>query len=220
MYVLFGLVASPPSSPCPGSAGHSVPGAAVGPVPVVRMFGVTEEGHSVACSIHGFTPYLFAILPRGADASNPAFEGTLRNTLNRLLAGRGRGVEEKRCANPVLGVKVHADKASLMGYQFAAEQRTFIQVFVAMPTMVPTLKRCLEEDGVEFPQGTLLHGASAATCPTFESNVPFILRYMIDADISGSNWLELPAGAYVRRAPGAAVTHCQLEVGTGREADE
>ena len=140
--------------PChPKGAGLTVPGASVGPVPVVRLFGVSEAGHSVACFVHGFTPYLYCILPRGANVGNPAFEGTLRATLNRLLAGRGRGVEEKKCANPVLGVKVHTDKASLMGYQFG-EARVFVQVFVAMPTMVPTLKRVLEEDGVEFPAGT------------------------------------------------------------------
>jgi len=84
------------------------------------------------------------------------FTATMRSTLNRLLAGRGRGVEEKKCVNPVLGVQVHADKNSLMGYNIDQEPRVFLQVFVAMPTMVPTLKRVLEEDGVEFPAGSLI----------------------------------------------------------------
>ena len=127
--------------------------------------------------------------------------------MSRLLQGRGRGVEEKKCANPVLGVKLHHDKASLMCYQFG-EMRVFLQVFVSMPTMIPTLKRILEEDGVELPDN------GTHTCPTFESNVPFVLRYMIDSEINGSNWLELPAGAYTRRVPGTSstTTTTQLEV--------
>jgi DNA polymerase delta subunit 1 len=120
-------------------------------------------------------------------------------------------VEEKKCANPVLGVAVHADKQSLMGYSVDQEPRVFVQVFVAMPTMVPTLKRLLEEDGVEFPAGTLPHGQTHAACPTFESNVPFVLRFLIDREINGSTWLELPQGAYTRRAPKDTVTHTQVK---------
>jgi hypothetical protein len=77
-----------------------------------------------------------------------------------------------------------------------------------MPTIIPTLKRILEEDGVELPDN------GTHTCPTFESNVPFVLRYMIDSEINGSNWLELPAGAYTRRVPGTSstTTTTQLEV--------
>lgn len=36
-----------------------MPGATSGPVPVVRMFGVTMEGNSVLAHIHGFAPYFF-----------------------------------------------------------------------------------------------------------------------------------------------------------------
>ena len=70
--------------------------------------------------------------------------------------------------------------------------------------MVPTLKRILEDEGVDLP------GHGMATCPTFESNIPFILRFMIDRDISGSNWLELPAGTYATRRK--TVTTSQIEV--------
>ena len=45
-----------------------------------------------------------------------------------------------------------------------------------MPTMVPTLKRVMEDEGMELPGGTMGGGGQHATCPTFESNVPFILR--------------------------------------------
>jgi hypothetical protein len=31
---------------------------------------------------------------------------------------------------------------------------------------------------------------------TFESNVVFVMRYMVDAKIVGANWVTLPAGTY------------------------
>ena len=40
-----------------------MPGSAVGPVPVVRMYGVTDNGHSVHCLVHGFAPYFYALAP-------------------------------------------------------------------------------------------------------------------------------------------------------------
>lgn len=47
--------------PLPG-----MPGNTVGPVPVVRVYGVTAEGHSVLVNVHGFLPYLFV---QGATCS-------------------------------------------------------------------------------------------------------------------------------------------------------
>lgn len=40
-----------------------MPGAQTGPVPIIRMFGITEEGNSVCCHIHGFTSYFYVSLP-------------------------------------------------------------------------------------------------------------------------------------------------------------
>lgn len=40
-----------------------MPGAQTGPVPVIRMYGVTMQGHSVLAHIHGFHPYFFVPAP-------------------------------------------------------------------------------------------------------------------------------------------------------------
>jgi DNA polymerase delta subunit 1 len=33
--------------------------------------------------------------------------------------------------------------------------------------------------------------------PTFESAVPYPLRFMVDTDVVGGNWVEAPAGSYL-----------------------
>ena len=42
-----------------------MPGSKVGPVPIVQMYGVTMEGNSVLCHIHGFVPYFYVPAPPG-----------------------------------------------------------------------------------------------------------------------------------------------------------
>jgi len=51
------------------------------PVPIVRMYGVTQDGRSVLAHIHGFTPYFYVALPPSADLSDSALMN-LRKTLD------------------------------------------------------------------------------------------------------------------------------------------
>lgn len=48
---------------CIGKPLPGMPGSKLGPVPVMRMFGVTELGNSVCCHVHGFCPYFFVSAP-------------------------------------------------------------------------------------------------------------------------------------------------------------
>lgn len=48
---------------CIGKPLPGMPGSKLGPVPIMRMFGVTEVGNSVCCHVHGFCPYLFVSAP-------------------------------------------------------------------------------------------------------------------------------------------------------------
>src|ERR1700678_3611677 len=38
-------------------------GAQTGSVPITRMFGITMEGNSVCCNVHGFSPYFYTTAP-------------------------------------------------------------------------------------------------------------------------------------------------------------
>jgi DNA polymerase delta subunit 1 len=46
----------------------------------------------------------------------------------------------------------------------------------------------------------------------FEANMPFVLRYLINQDISGCCWLEAPAGTYRIRSREEKLSACQLEL--------
>ena len=50
----------------------------------------------------------------------------------------------------------------------------------------------------------------SAVVPTFESNIAYTLRFMIDTKVVGMNWIEVPAGNYT--VVHAKKSKCQIEI--------
>ena len=183
--------------------GEAPPGYAKGQVPVIRAFGVTEAGNSVTVFIHGYLPYGYFSLPVGAE-----FEHSKANCfkimrlLEQRLEGAARGGKlDQYC----LQVEFVKDKKSIMGYETNDTQ--FFKVTVAMPTLIPTLKRIMEE-GIDLPGVSTI--ASNNQFAAFECNVPFVLRYMIDEEVTGAGWMTLPSKTYQVRPQSKKQTHCQV----------
>jgi DNA polymerase delta subunit 1 len=80
-----------------------------------------------------------------------------------------------------------------------------------MPSLVPGAKRLIDEGISLGSELGFVHGQ------TYESNVPFVMRFMIDCNISGADWIELPSNTYSLRSnstKGAKpmTTRCSLEI--------
>eukprot|EP00904_Undaria_pinnatifida_P011202 jgi/Undpi1/7211/HiC_scaffold_22.g09684.m1 len=170
-------------------------------VPVIRMYGVTEEGHSVFTHVHGFVPYFYIPCP-------PHFEdkhvGALQQAIITAVRARLRG-DEHRLKNPCLGVGLAKDMQSLLGYSFG-KTRDYLQIYLAMPSLLPRVKTMLG-DGIH------VDGYGQLTASTsYESNVPFVLRFMVDKEIPGASWVELPKGTYSVRSDSKKRSRCQLEL--------
>ncbi|XP_059584205.1 DNA polymerase delta catalytic subunit isoform X1 [Alligator mississippiensis] len=191
-------------SPFPG-----MPGATQGPVPVLRMFGVTKAGNSVCCHIHGFAPYFYVPAPSGFQAQHLGeFQRELNGAVLRDMRSNKDGLSQA-----VLAVEL-CSKESMYGYH-GQRLMPFLKVVMALPRLIAPAKRLLEQ-GLRC--GTLgLHGFQA-----YEANIDFEIRFMVDRDIVGCNWIELPPGTYQLRtelASGEAskdnpakASLCQLEV--------
>jgi len=103
----------------------------------------------------------------------------------------------------VVGVDVH-QKQSIWGYH-ADQLQPFMKVQVAMPQMVATARRLLE-------RGITVGHRGNKQFSTYESNLPFVLRFMVDKDICGGAWLEVPPGSYRVRGELEQSSHAQLEL--------
>ena len=159
--------------------------------PVIRMFGVTGDGNSVTCHVHGFQPYFFvkAVNCNEADVR----DGKFKSELNKAVAGKSKGMGTQ--SGDVVEKVEWMMKQTLMNYQ-SEKAVPFIKVTVAAPHLVTAARGVFEGCGQM----------------TYESNVVFPLRFMIDHDLAGGQWAVVPAGGYVVRTERMKTTHCQLEI--------
>ncbi|KAH9131844.1 hypothetical protein AeRB84_021559 [Aphanomyces euteiches] len=194
-WIDIGMYDGEPLAVNPYSRTQPIPGPRAGSTSIVRLTGVTEEGHSIMAHIHGFVPYFYASCP---DGLKPSDCGVVREALDAVAK------KNPSDATAVQGVEIVEDKMSLYGYQFDKKVR-LIKVYLTLPNFVPKVRSALES-GITIP------GYGTRSYQTYESNVPYILRFMIDQEIQGCNWVELPAGTYRFRNPHQQVSLCQMEV--------
>ncbi|KAF8159802.1 delta DNA polymerase [Crassisporium funariophilum] len=147
--------------------------------PTLRMFGVTEGGHSVLANITDFLPYFYVPLPRGFTEHD--FDAFRLSLNNQSGSGAVRKVEK-------------VTKKSLWGYRG--------------DDWVPFLKLTIGDQRSECDFQDLFQGI----IPTYESNIAYTLRFMIDTKVVGMNWIEVPAGKYSIVVDGKKRTSCQLEL--------
>lgn len=115
-----------------------------------------------------------------------------------------------------------ANKRSLWGYR-GDDHNPFIKVTLTDFKLLARTRTMFEKGEVDF------RGMFRDQLMTYESNIPYTLRFMIDhkvksilhsrtaqpddfEQISGMNWLEIPAGKYEVRGPSQKISNCQIEL--------
>uniref|UniRef100_A0A8D8RYY1 DNA polymerase delta catalytic subunit n=1 Tax=Cacopsylla melanoneura TaxID=428564 RepID=A0A8D8RYY1_9HEMI len=187
--------------PIPG-----MPGSQIKPVPIIRMFGVTMEGNSVCCHVHGFSPYLYVSAPKEFNNTHCR---AFKEALNRAIIADMRGNKDE-IQEAVLMVEI-VQKQTVYGY-WGEEKENFIKITVTLPKLVAPAKRLLEKETV-FPS------FPTHTYKAFESNIDFDIRFMVDNSIVGCNWIEILPGKWSLRGQHKfanttrpVVSRCQIEI--------
>ncbi|XVF77553.1 hypothetical protein PTKIN_Ptkin14bG0054300 [Pterospermum kingtungense] len=165
-----------------------------GPAAIIGIFGVAREGHSVCCLVHGFEPYFYISCPPGMGPDDIS-------RFHQTLEGRMKE-QNKNSKVPKFVRRIElVQRRSIMYYQQQKSQ-SFLKIVVALPTMVASCRGILD-------RGIQIDGLGMKCFMTYESNVLFALRFMIDCNIVGGNWIEIPAGKYNKTAKN--LSYCQLE---------
>ncbi|VUZ57732.1 unnamed protein product [Hymenolepis diminuta] len=164
-----------------------MPGPNHSPVPIIRVYGVTESGNSVVAHVHGFMPYFYVAAPQLFTNDHLA---EFRKQLNLILHRELKGNQAEGIQDLVLKVDL-VEKESIFGFRGSLKSK-FIQIVVAMPRFIATAKRVLE-NGFSF-------GNFSSWCyAPFEANIDFETRFMVDINMTGCCWIELPPGKYLMR---------------------
>lgn len=159
--------------------------------PVIRLWGVTEQGNSVLVEDRTFRPYFYAAISSEEETRyvERKLEALLKEKFHTIAAVKKRkSTETKGFGKPldkyVLGMEEHFG-ISMAGYHPPDKPRSrMIKITLAYPKHIAAARDALER--AEFGRRYV----------TYEGNVPFELRYMIDRKIHGCQWLHLPRASF------------------------
>lgn len=161
-------------------------------IPVLKIWGCTREGHSVLVQTTSFKPYFFV------DVSDMTEMIALRE---RMEAHLKKLKWKDRVPLHILSIEP-VERRSMCGYHRNRPLSTMFKVTVAQPGYVSTLRDCLEK---------VNQSVTNRAIRTFEGNVPFELRAMVDSNLAGCQWLRLKAGSYeVQDAEGSVNVQYKL----------
>ncbi|CAO3621990.1 unnamed protein product [Cunninghamella echinulata] len=160
--------------------------------PVVRFYGITDNGNSVVCYVKGFLPYFYFQAPPGLNESH----------LPALKTAFSKDIGEN---NSIARLDIVL-KQSLYGYH-GDTKSPFVKITVNDPRSFSKIRQKVEQ-GVTIPG----YNRTIQNSTTYESNLAYLLRFMIDCKVTGSSWIELPAGSYTF-TPNSA-SQAQIEVAT------
>eukprot|EP00347_Sterkiella_histriomuscorum_P004321 403360889 len=161
--------------------------------PHIRMYGVTAQGNSVLCHVHNFDPYFYVEVD---SKKHPNFTP---EDLQKIKSDLNNWNKQEECVKLVELVQ----KNSIMGY--LEKSGLFIKIYCSLPKYVQQL-RSLFENG-----SFTLRGSQCFSHITYESNLSYSLRFMIDHQIVGMQWIRIEAGKY-RKRTGTKMSSCQLEI--------
>ena len=96
---------------------------------VVRIFGRTDDGKSVLCTVHGYFPYLITRVPAKLKLNLKENLSELEQKLNRLTS------------NQIIKCEYEENKC-IYGYNLKTE---FVKITYAMSTVGGQIKKALKE---------------------------------------------------------------------------
>ena len=166
-------------------------------VPIIRLYGSTMDGHSVLCNVYNFEPYLWVPCP--IELKESWDMETFRKALNSNI----EGLTKSDCT--VTRIERH-ERQSLLYFNLPGKSNTvFLKLVCQLPGQVSKLRTMLEEGIKVYPYWTNIRPFN-----TYESNVLFPLRFLVDCNVGGSNWITIPAGDYALTKSKAS--SCQIEI--------
>ena len=146
------------------------------PYSELRIWGVTGSGHSVVLLERKFKPYFYVKLPAYLNTN------TVTTALRTYLA---REFPDEVPMNSFIHSVSLVKRKSIMGYD-GKGQVELVRLAFCAPRYVAKARDALED-------GVVTNGTQ---CPTYEANVLFKMRYMVDIGLSGCQWLRCPPNSF------------------------
>lgn len=152
---------------------------------VVKMFGVTPDGRSVAVTARGFPPYFFVKVPPCMRRTTRDLTRTLPDALRELADNEYKCCRRKR--GSLLDAKV-VWRTNFWGFS-AGKREPYLRLTFRRDAARRGMANYLSNNAVK------LRGAGPTKLELFEANIDPLLRFIHARDIQGAGWITVPAAA-------------------------
>ncbi|KAI8959084.1 DNA polymerase family B-domain-containing protein [Daldinia sp. FL1419] len=159
----------------------------------VKLFGVTENGHSVMMHVTDFKHYLYVAAP---VSFTPQDCEPFKAYLETQLANH----------QPVIYSCQVVLRENIYGFQ-GNTQSPYIKITVTDPKHIPRVRSAFEKNEANW-RG-MWKGIEGGIM-TFD-NLQYVLRFMVDCKIPGMSWVEAPAKSYHLIPENQRQSSCQIE---------
>ena len=102
----------------------------------IRIYGITENGHSVLTHVHGFMPYFYIPCPDHLRHEQDA----VKNALEREIA---KTLDNDKIEGPFITSVTIVKRSSILGYQHRTHANYFM-VSVTLPSTIYACRNCIE----------------------------------------------------------------------------
>lgn len=154
---------------------------------LIRMYGTTANGATVAVRVHGFLPYFYC------DASNEQIRALSVADIEKRISIRE--MRENDEIAPIAKRKRHnhddngphvdhierLEKYALIAGDWTP--RHVLKIYTRLPKHVPIVRSCMEN---WFRDET-----DPLWVQTYEADLAFTLRFMVDKQIAGCDWIKV-----------------------------
>jgi DNA polymerase delta subunit 1 len=164
--------------------------------PEIRHWGVDADGHSVLTRVKNFYPYFYFEGDEFTDIE--LIRKNLELHLSRTVPNR-RG--QPKVFKHILHV-AEIEGRSICGYHKDEPLKRMFRMIMARPSFVAIARKSLDYGN---------RAVVSRSYPTYEANVPFELRYMVDTNLYGCQWTKLLSGRYERVDEDSSISNAQYE---------
>lgn len=159
----------------------------------VKLFGVTETGHSVMLHVTDFLHYLYVAAPISFQKSDcDPFKSFLESAL----------AQHQPAVHSVQMVL----RENLFGFQ-GNQKSPYLKITVTDPKFINRLRTTIESGNANYKG---LWKAAEGGILTFDS-IQYVLRFMIDTHVAGMSWVSVNPGKYHVIPARDRQSHCQIE---------
>ncbi|OAQ85492.1 DNA polymerase delta catalytic subunit [Purpureocillium lilacinum] len=159
----------------------------------VKLFGVSEQGHSIMLHVTDFKHYLYVPAPPMFKAQDAA---AYKAYLETQIAQH----------QPVIHSVTMCPRENIYGFQ-GNKQSYFLKVTVTDPKFIPKVRFTIEKGMADWKG---MWGARENGIMTYD-NIQYVLRFMVDCHIQGMSWVEAPATKYKLIPEQSKQSNCQIE---------